>query len=74
MIMRIIGFSITRAVSEKTSLVYHMAWMLSEMGVSIAADLDPQANLSSVFLPDERLRRYGRTTGGQARSMAPSPL
>ena len=40
----------------KTSLVYHLAWMYAELGVPVlAADLDPQANLTSMFLEDERL-------------------
>jgi cellulose biosynthesis protein BcsQ len=38
----------------KTSLVYHLAWMLAEKGFSvIAADLDPQANLTSHFLTED---------------------
>lgn len=40
----------------KTSLLYHMAWMFSELGKRIIAiDLDPQANLTSAFLPEEKL-------------------
>jgi chromosome partitioning protein len=40
----------------KTSLVFHLAWMFSEMGKRVVAiDLDPQANLTSAFLPEERL-------------------
>jgi len=40
----------------KTTTVYHVAWMLSEMGVrTIAIDLDPQSNLTSMFLTAERL-------------------
>lgn len=40
----------------KTSLVFHMAWMLSEMGRRVVAiDLDPQANLTSAFLEEEAL-------------------
>jgi chromosome partitioning protein len=40
----------------KTSLVYHLAWMYADLGLSvIAADLDPQANLTSMFLDEERL-------------------
>lgn len=40
----------------KTSLVYHLAWMLSDLGYSVlACDLDPQANLTAAFLDDERL-------------------
>lgn len=40
----------------KTSLVYHLAWMYADLGLKVlAADLDPQANLSSVFLDESRL-------------------
>jgi cellulose biosynthesis protein BcsQ len=40
----------------KTSLVYHVAWMLRDMGFRVlAADLDPQANLTGAFLKEERL-------------------
>jgi chromosome partitioning protein len=40
----------------KTSLVFHLAWMLSEMGKRVVAiDLDPQANLTSAFLDPEDL-------------------
>jgi chromosome partitioning protein len=40
----------------KTTTVYHLAWMLSELGIkTIAVDLDPQSNLTSMFLTPERL-------------------
>jgi chromosome partitioning protein len=40
----------------KTSLVYHLSWIFSEMGKKvIAIDLDPQANLTSAFLPEQKL-------------------
>lgn len=40
----------------KTSLVYHVAWMMSDLGLNVlAADLDPQCNLSAAFLEDEQL-------------------
>ena len=40
----------------KTSLVYHLAWMLSDLGYNVlACDLDPQANLTAAFLDEERL-------------------
>ena len=40
----------------KTSLVYHLASMCAELGRNVvAADLDPQSNLTSMFLTDERL-------------------
>jgi chromosome partitioning protein len=42
----------------KTSLVFHLAWMLSTMGKRVLAmDLDPQANLTSAFLDEEVLER-----------------
>ncbi len=40
----------------KTSLVYHIAWMMADMGMRVvAADLDPQGNLSAAFLDENRL-------------------
>ena len=40
----------------KTSLVYHLAWMYADLGLSVVAvDLDPQANLSAMFLREDRL-------------------
>lgn len=40
----------------KTSLVYHLAWMLYDMGHRVlACDLDPQANLTAAFLDEEHL-------------------
>ncbi len=54
--MKTIGFFNNKGGVGKTTLVYHIAWMLSEMGVSVvAADFDPQANLTSAFLPEDRL-------------------
>jgi cellulose biosynthesis protein BcsQ len=41
----------------KTTLVYHFTYMLSELGYrALAVDLDPQANLTSMFLSDDRLQ------------------
>lgn len=40
----------------KTSLVYHLSWMLAEMGQRVlVCDLDPQANLTAAFLDEEAL-------------------
>ena len=40
----------------KTSLAYHLAWMLNDLGHRVlACDLDPQANLTAAFLDEERL-------------------
>ena len=54
--MRTIAFFDNKRGVGKTSLVYHLAWMYAELGVNVvAADLDPQANLTSMFLDDRRL-------------------
>lgn len=40
----------------KTTLVYHLAHMFAERGIPVlAVDLDPQCNLSAMFLEEERL-------------------
>ena len=40
----------------KTSLVYHLAWMFSELGKRVVvADLDPQANQTAAFLDDDKI-------------------
>ncbi|MCH8554460.1 MAG: AAA family ATPase [Schleiferiaceae bacterium] len=54
--MRTITFFNNKGGVGKTTTVYHVACMLSEMGIkTIAIDLDPQSNLTSMFLTDERL-------------------
>ena len=56
--MKTIAFFNNKGGVGKTSLVYHLAWMYSELGFSVvAADLDPQANLSAVFLSEDRLEQ-----------------
>lgn len=53
----------------KTSLVYHLAWMFSEMGKRVVAiDLDPQANLTSAFLPEEELEALWDTDSAAERN------
>ncbi|MGC0773005.1 MAG: AAA family ATPase [Candidatus Acidiferrum sp.] len=40
----------------KTTLVYHLAYMLSRLGYpTLAVDLDPQANLTSAFFDEDEL-------------------
>ena len=59
--MKTIVFFNNKGGVGKTTLVYHIAWMMKELGEKVlAADLDPQANLSSMFLDEERLERSGR--------------
>lgn len=54
----VIAFFNNKGGVGKTSLVYHVAWMTSELGLRVlAADLDPQCNLSAAFLDDDRLER-----------------
>jgi len=54
--MKTIAFFNNKGGVGKTSLVYHLAWMLSELDHRvITADLDPQANLSGMFLGEARL-------------------
>lgn len=57
--MKTIAFFNNKGGVGKTSLVYHLAWMFSQMGKRvIVADLDPQANVSSMFLGEEVLANF----------------
>jgi cellulose biosynthesis protein BcsQ len=52
----IIAFFNNKGGVGKTSLVYHLAWMYARLGISVlAADLDPQANLTAAFFDDDKL-------------------
>ena len=54
--MKTIAFFNNKGGVGKTSLVYHLAWMYADQGLRVlVADLDPQANLSAMFLDDTRL-------------------
>jgi chromosome partitioning protein len=54
--MKTIAFFNNKGGVGKTTLVYHLAWMYADLGVSVvAADLDPQANLTAMFLDEERV-------------------
>lgn len=54
--MKTIAFFNNKGGVGKTTLVYHLAWMFHELGLSvIAADLDPQSNLTSFFLTDDEI-------------------
>lgn len=56
--MKTIAFFNNKGGVGKTTLVYHLAWMYAELGARvIAADLDPQANLTSMFLAEDRLEQ-----------------
>lgn len=50
----IITFFNNKGGVGKTSLVYHLAWMLADLGHRVvAADLDLQANLTAAFVDEE---------------------
>ena len=52
--MKTVAFFNNKGGVGKTSVVYHLAWMYADLGVTVvAADFDPQANLTSMFLDDE---------------------
>ena len=54
--MKTIAFFNNKGGVGKTSLVYHLAWMFADRGIkTLAVDLDPQANLTSMFLNEARL-------------------
>ncbi|PIV15701.1 MAG: chromosome partitioning protein [Gallionellales bacterium CG03_land_8_20_14_0_80_55_15] len=56
--MKSIAFFNNKGGVGKTSLVYHLAWMFADKGIkTLAVDLDPQANLTSMFLREERLEQ-----------------
>lgn len=59
--MKTIAFFNNKGGVGKTTLVYHFTYMLAELGHKcLVIDLDPQANLTSMFLSDERLQEiYG---------------
>lgn len=54
----VIAFFNNKGGVGTTSTVYHVAWMLSHLGYRvIAADLDPQGNLTASFLDEDRLEQ-----------------
>jgi len=54
--MKILAFFNNKGGVGKTSLAYHLAWMFSEKNIpTLAVDLDPQANLTTMFLDEQKL-------------------
>ena len=59
----------------KTTIVYHLAWMLAERGLRVlAVDLDPQANLTIQSLGDDRIAALWRRNAPETISSALAPL
>ena len=54
--MTAIAFFNNKGGVGKTTLAYHLSWMFADLGASVVvADLDPQANLTAMFLDEDRL-------------------
>ena len=67
--MKTVAFFNNKGGVGKTSLVYHLAWMYMDLGLNVvAADLDPQANLTSMFLDEMRLEELW-TEDGERRTV-----
>ncbi len=71
MIIPVLTFFNNKGGVGKTSLVYHLAWILSQTGHKVlACDLDPQANLSAAFLDEDQLEALSDgDNGGQGKTI-----
>lgn len=75
--MKTLAFFNNKGGVGKTTLLYHLAWMFADMGKRVlVADFDPQANLTSMFLPEPELEKLWDPDNTQDQSvMAPlSPI
>ena len=73
--MKTIAFFNNKGGVGKTSLLYHLAHMFALRGRRVvAADLDPQANLSSMFLQDSKIEALWSARGGATVYAAMQPL
>ena len=65
MSLPVIAFFSNKGGVGKTSLVYHLAWMFADLGWRVlAADLDPQANLTAAFLDEDQLENLWEDSWG----------
>ncbi len=56
--MKTIAFFNNKGGVGKTSMVYHLAWMFHDLGHRVlAVDLDPQSNLTSIFLDETEVEK-----------------
>lgn len=63
--MKIVAFVNNKGGVGKTTSVYHLAHMFAQLGVRVVAfDMDPQANLTSLFLPETRLEELWEPEDG----------
>lgn len=71
--MKSIAFFNNKGGVGKTTLVYHIAYMMSELGHRVlVTDIDPQANISSMFLSEQGL--YDKIESNQTIVEALKPL
>ena len=62
--MKTVAFFNNKGGVGKTSLVYHLAWMFADIGHNVvAADLDPQANLTAMFIDDDGVEKLWNGDG-----------
>lgn len=65
MSVRVLTFFNNKGGVGKTSLVYHLAWMFSELGHTVVAvDLDAQANLTAAYFDEDELERIWENPKG----------
>jgi cellulose biosynthesis protein BcsQ len=65
----VVAFFNSKGGVGKTTLVYHLAWMYADLGACVlAADLDPQANLTSAFMDEDQLQEL-RPEGSHTRTV-----
>lgn len=68
--MKTVAFFNNKGGVGKTSLVYHIAWMLHLLGHRVVvADLDPQANLTTFFLKEDQILALFESEEGVARTI-----
>ena len=73
--MKTIAFFNNKGGVGKTILVYHLSWMFQELGYrALAIDLDPQANLSAMFLEEDKLEDIWNHKDGYTVYHAIQPL
>jgi chromosome partitioning protein len=71
----VVAFFNNKSGVGKTTLVYHLAWMLNELGNSVVVlDLDPQANVTASFLDDEKVESLWTTAHRRTAYGALAPL
>ncbi len=63
--MKTIVFFNNKGGVGKTTMVYHITWMMAELGHRVVAlDFDPQSNLTSMFLSPDRIEELYENDNG----------